>query len=48
MNVTGPEYTAQNECEISRNLNEIYDEDGSKKVQLNRCLWSQTSMNENK
>jgi len=47
MNVTNPEYTAQNECEISRNMNEIDDDDGSKEVRLNWCLWSQTSMKEN-
>jgi len=38
MKVTSRKYTAQNECEISRNMNDIDDNDGRKKVQFDRYL----------
>ena len=37
MKITRPTYTAQNEWEISQNLNEIDDDDGNQNVQLNWC-----------
>jgi len=40
--ITSPICMAQNECKISQNLNEIDDDNGNKKVQLNWCPGNQT------
>jgi len=42
MKITNPIYTAQKECEISQNLNEVDDDDGNKKVLVNWCPRNQT------